>query len=376
MKKFFRRKKGVSTGMYDSPDSQSSSSVAAPPSYKTVNPYAGDAYAQASAPTRSMNPYAMNSSSRAAASTPSPSVKKSAAYASSINTRESSRTASPELEQRKQELFRGARMTRPDPETASQASSQQGGYGYGMAEGRNNEYGAPSTYEEEEDEVNAIKDKMRFVKQDSLASTRNALQIAAQAEETGRATLNLLGQQTDKIANAEKELDLSRVHAKHATEQAAQLKTYNRSMFAIHVGKPWGKAKRVAQEEARLTAKREAERADEAVNRQFAYQSQQRVGRALQDNDRAMGKKGQRNASLTERARYQFEPDAEDDAVEAEIDRNLDQLGGIASRLRGLAFATGQEIDAQNSRLATVQDKSDQLDTDVYLNIERIRRIH
>ena len=49
---------------------------------------------------------------------------------------------------------------------------------------------------EEDEEVEGIKQQMRFVKQESLASTRNALRIAREAEETGRATLDKLGEQS------------------------------------------------------------------------------------------------------------------------------------------------------------------------------------
>ena len=71
-----------------------------------------------------------------------------------------------------------------------------------------------------------------------------------------------------------------------------------------------------------------------------------------------------KQASLAERAKYQFEADSEDDEMEngllpsvfvndsgfpvadspnLEIDSNLDALGGAAARLNGLARATGKE---------------------------------
>lgn len=52
-------------------------------------------------------------------------------------------------------------------------------------------------YENDEDEeVEGIKQQMRFVKQDTLASSRNAVRIAREAEETARATLDKLGDQS------------------------------------------------------------------------------------------------------------------------------------------------------------------------------------
>lgn len=49
---------------------------------------------------------------------------------------------------------------------------------------------------ESNEEVEGIKQQLRFVKQESLASTRNAVRIAREAEETGMATLERLGDQS------------------------------------------------------------------------------------------------------------------------------------------------------------------------------------
>jgi hypothetical protein len=49
---------------------------------------------------------------------------------------------------------------------------------------------------EEEDEAEGIKKQSRFTKQESVNSTRNALRIAREAEETARNTLGRLGDQS------------------------------------------------------------------------------------------------------------------------------------------------------------------------------------
>jgi hypothetical protein len=46
----------------------------------------------------------------------------------------------------------------------------------------------------------AIKQQIRFTKQESLASTRNALRTAREAEETARNTLTRLGDQSGASA--------------------------------------------------------------------------------------------------------------------------------------------------------------------------------
>ena len=48
----------------------------------------------------------------------------------------------------------------------------------------------------EDEEVEGIKQQTRFIKQESVNSTRNALRVAREAEETARATLSKLGDQS------------------------------------------------------------------------------------------------------------------------------------------------------------------------------------
>ena len=55
---------------------------------------------------------------------------------------------------------------------------------------------APPPGEENEDDVEGIKQQTRFVKQESVNSTRNALRLAREAEETARNTLVRLGDQS------------------------------------------------------------------------------------------------------------------------------------------------------------------------------------
>ncbi|GAA5849919.1 hypothetical protein JCM3766R1_001917, partial [Sporobolomyces carnicolor] len=84
---------------------------------------------------------------------------------------------------------------------------------------------------EEDEEVEGIKQQMRFTKQESLASTRNAVRIAREAEETARATLDKLGDQSDRIANTERHLDLAKAHNDRAVDETKELEALNRSIF-------------------------------------------------------------------------------------------------------------------------------------------------
>lgn len=80
---------------------------------------------------------------------------------------------------------------------------------------------------------------------------------------------------------------------------------------------------------------------------------------------KAMSAADRKQASLVERAKFQFEADSEDEEMENEIDSNLDALGGAAARLNGLARATGKEVDEQNRHLERINQKSSKVDDEV-----------
>lgn len=239
-----------------------------------------------------------------------------------------------------------------------------GGHG-----GGSRDYGGSSSYEaygdrqltaeeEEEEDVQAAKQEIRFLKQSDVSSTRNALRAAAMAEEQGRGTLARLGAQGERIHNTEKNLDLTANHNRMAEDKAKELKRLNGSMFAIHPSNPFTASKRREERDAAVMERHRMERAEREQSRKEAYQTDKRLESTFKDlsvtDTRA---KHNKQASLAERAKFQFEADSEDEEMENEIDANLDALGGAASRLNALAKATGKELDEQNRHLERINNK-------------------
>ncbi|KAJ5899622.1 hypothetical protein N7495_004366 [Penicillium taxi] len=265
------------------------------------------------------------------------------------------------------------------PPPYSNGPSEQPNYG-----GGSNEYSMATfqerqlTAEEEEAEsVQATKQDMRHIKQGDVSSTRNALRIAAQAEETGRTTLARLGAQGEMIHSAEGSLDMATVQGRLASEKARELNTLNKSMFAVHVSNPFTSAsRRRARDEAILNTHHNERDARDGT-RSEAHQSNARMEKVFRDIDREAGKQGRpKKANVTERAKYQFEADSEDEAMEDEIEQNLDLLSGAAGRLNGLAKATGRELDEQNRHLERITGKSDYVDDQLAMNRAKLDRIH
>jgi hypothetical protein len=260
------------------------------------------------------------------------------------------------------------------PDTNYSAGSTGGDSGYGTyGEGRQ-----LTAEEEEEEDVKATKDQIRFMKQEDVSSTRNALRIAAQAEETGRATLARLGAQGERLHNTEKNLDLAANHNRVAEEKARELKTLNKSMFAVHVSNPFTKSQRIKARDDEIINKHRMEREQRDTTRADAFASQQRMEqnfKELQAGD--IGYRPQQTkASLAERSKYQFEADSDDDEMENEIDSNLDALGHAAGRLNALAKATGREVDNQNRIIDGIVLKTDKVDDQIAMNRARLDRIH
>lgn len=205
-------------------------------------------------------------------------------------------------------------------------SSSFGGYG-GTATATANTssfggYGEPerelTAEEQEEEDVQASKNEIRFIKQQDVAATRNARRIAEQTEAIGRETLARLGQQGDRIHNTERNLDLASHQNRLAEEKARELKTLNRSMFAMHVANPFTAKKREEAANAIALDKHRQERMRADETRANAYSTtarQQGFNRELNG-----GRAPQDKASLAQRSKYQFEADSEDDEMENEID--------------------------------------------------------
>ena len=276
-----------------------------------------------------------------------------------LGRRNSNETVS--TEDNRDALFGGAKERYVQKSSLPPSNARAGG-GYGDSAASGGEHGTYgeerqlTAEEEEEEDVQATKQQIRFMKQEDVSSTRNALRIAAQAEETGRATLARLGAQGERIHNTEKNLDLAANHSRIAEERARELRTLNRSMFAVHVSNPFTASSRRAERDEEIIEKHRSEREQREATRAAAFGSQQRMEQAFRDA-RPSSQTPQGKASLAERSKYQFEADSEDEEMENEIDSNLDALGGAASRLHTLAQATGKEVDAQNGIIDTIIKK-------------------
>ena len=153
---------------------------------------------------------------------------------------------------------------------------------------------------------------------------------------------------------------MSKAYTRRASSQAVELKQLNRSIFIPVVTNPFTKGSRERKELSRVQRDHHQHMMERNNIRQFEYDSSVRIHEAhTQTNQMRESQAFSKERSQSDRTRYQFEADAEDDAIEDEIDTNLDLLGDATARLYAMATGMNQELSSQNKHLSRVNKKVD-----------------
>jgi hypothetical protein len=229
----------------------------------------------------------------------------------------------------------------------------------------------------EDEEIETIKQDIRFVKQESLASTRNTLKMAEEADASATNTLGMLGSQSERLYNAEQNLLLADTQTKIAGSKVSELNRLNRSIFIPAYGNPFNKKSRLRQEENQMKAQKSMEKYMREQNRSEMYKSEQRIKEGITNNATSseLHQKYKGERDLLAAKRYQFENDSEDDEVEKELAGNLEQISMYAKKLKQTAQTMGVEVESQNARLTKIEDDADRLDINVHMNTTRLSNI-
>jgi len=213
--------------------------------------------------------------------------------------------------------------------------------------------------DDKEEDVEGIKRQIRFTKQESVNSTKNALRLAREAEETGRNTLGRLDEQSVRLQDTERSLNTANVHTSRALDSTHHLKKLNRSIFlpVIHKDK-----KRVLPEVP-----------DEDETN---YSRRRDIGDNLINGDSLVGGRMKRDQHSREQyKRYQFDATASDDEMEEEMSDDLDEILKTTKRLGELGRAMGEELDRQNEWIGGIAEKTDNLDGKIRVNIDKLKKV-
>ncbi|KAF9916405.1 Protein transport protein S9 plasma membrane t-SNARE [Lobosporangium transversale] len=268
-----------------------------------------------------------------------------------------------------------------------QYGGQYGQNHYGQNQyGQNQYYGdqnGPAPEQVTAEDVDKVAQQIRDVRQESVQSTRNALRALQEADESAGRTMNQLSEQSEQLGRIERNLDSAQIHADNAQQKAGELKTVNRSMFAIHIKNPFNSTKKKERELEEAKRKAAEEMAQREAIRKEEYESKQRVNAARGQGPYASNGYNSNSNSYSnngrggtgEQSMYSFENTAEDDAAEAEINQNLDMMGGFMDRLKNSAMAMNVEVNRQNERMVGVSRKTDDVHGSVQHNTQLLQKI-
>lgn len=245
-----------------------------------------------------------------------------------------------------------------------QNPSTAGGYGQSStATASQDDYGGYGdqrelTEEEQEAaEYQSILAEKRQVQQESSASVSRSVQMARQANEVGRSTLARLGAQGERLHNTEKNLDLAANQNKIAQDRAAELKTLNRSMFAVHVSNPFTSKQRQAKADEEVMNRHRSERDQREATRREGFNSNQRMESSFRDMNTAGLPKVQQRTKK-DYGKFNLEDDLEGaDELEDQIDDGINELEGQVSMMNMVGRAIGKEVDSQNKQIDRIMNK-------------------
>ncbi|KAG2182239.1 hypothetical protein INT43_007166 [Umbelopsis isabellina] len=228
---------------------------------------------------------------------------------------------------------------------------------------------------EEDQEIASLKQQIRAHKQNTLISSRNAVQKLKEIEESAANTMKMLGEQSSSIASVDRSLDLAKAHSDTASAQANELRQINRSMFAIHIKNPFNKSSQERNELEALQKDRAAHVEERNDIRQYEYSSKQRLDKAQRIAGRISEGTSSSRRSKVDRHIYQFEADEEDDALEDGYEQNIDFMSDSLGRLKNSALTMKEEVELQNERLDKINRKVEPLTERVATTTHKLNSI-
>jgi Rad3-related DNA helicase len=176
---------------------------------------------------------------------------------------------------------------------------------------------------------------------------------------------------TEKLANTERHLDVSKGHSLRTDDKTDELKQLNKSIFRPVI--TWNKDGKRAAQEAKIQSRFEDERDEREKAMMDIRETQNRLGKATTyGQEGGSGRFGNPEEKKQQRKRFQFEATASDDEMEDELDGNLDEIADVTKRLKALGTTMGQELDTQNKRIERITDKTENLDGRLHRGTERV----
>lgn len=260
-------------------------------------------------------------------------------------------------------LLGGAQERYVQKQQTPGAAGGAGGYGQEGAPAASQDsyggYGDQRELTEEEQEAaeyQAILAEKRQLQQESASSVSRSVQMARQANEVGRATLARLGAQGERLHNTEKNLDLAANQNKIAQDRAAELKTLNRSMFAVHVANPFTSKQRQQKADEDVMNRHRTEREQREATRREGFNATQRMESSFRDMNN-VGMSGPARRTKKDYGKFNLDDEEGADELEDQIDDGITELEGQVAMMNMVGRALGKEVDSQNKQIDRIMNK-------------------
>ncbi|ORX96050.1 hypothetical protein K493DRAFT_314705 [Basidiobolus meristosporus CBS 931.73] len=241
------------------------------------------------------------------------------------------------------------------------------------------QYEYTSTGDAEEDaEVLAMRQQINKTRDETLASTQNAIRTLRQAEESAQSTLVKLGEQSETINSIRGQLDIADAQTDLAAQKTAELKKINGSIFKISFSNPFGSKKKKEKELLKLQAEHRAQQERKEELLQFNIDTKQRMATAMNKRpgtrSKYAGDGSSQNHDFGAPNPYTF--DGEGEEQEHQINDNLNTMSASLSRLKHMGLNMREELDLQNQVLDKVNRHADEVDQKIHTNQFRLNKIN
>jgi protein transport protein SEC9 len=183
----------------------------------------------------------------------------------------------------------------------------------------------------------------------------------------------------------ERHLQVSKGFIRRADDNTSDIKTLNRSIFIPAI--TFDKSKKRAAQEAKLAQRYEEERAEREATNNNIKDTHERIANGLrgsgrdgppgwdEEDDGESLQKGtaQYAAKKAQWSKYQTQDDdSDDDRLEEELSKNLDQMSLGIARIKEQALLQGDVVKRQNEQLKKLHSTVDDVDQRLVSSTDRV----
>ncbi|KAI9096609.1 hypothetical protein DFS34DRAFT_581218 [Phlyctochytrium arcticum] len=250
----------------------------------------------------------------------------------------------------------------PSSRWAAAAQAAESGHRGSFAQSNNRSWQNVDEELEDYDDGGWLDRKTQKVQNDSLASTRRAVERLNEADMVATRNLEMLAQQSEQLHKAESTLDNAQSNVKVSSAKADHLKSLNKLFFLPSFG---GKKSKKREEAAKKEAAEREQRVEERKR-----QETERAERVHQMQNVQGGRYTSSAGNM-----YSTPDGLERDATEEEIDGNLDTLSAGLSKLRMMGQLMNTELDSQTQQVGRLTDRSEITNANLRTTQRKVDRI-